>query len=130
LTVRRPLVASRPIFRESERAYRLHRPSKIDSVRAFSPFWNPSRFFAKDGAGRKAGYSSMTLRDPASGVRGAASKAWVAQLVEHVLGKDEVAGSIPVPGSSGNDGVSFQWKHRLSPITTNRQTTIHLTHHG
>ena len=25
--------------------------------------------------------------------------AWVAQLVEHVLGKDEVAGSIPVPGS-------------------------------
>src|SRR5262245_50546628 len=29
-----------------------------------------------------------------------AEKAWVAQLVEHVLGKDEVAGSIPVPGSS------------------------------
>ncbi len=27
--------------------------------------------------------------------------AWVAQLVERVLGKDEVTGSIPVPGSSG-----------------------------
>ena len=29
-----------------------------------------------------------------------ATSAWVAQLVEHVLGKDEVAGSIPVPGST------------------------------
>ncbi len=29
-----------------------------------------------------------------------AASAWVAQLVEHVLGKDEVAGSIPVPGST------------------------------
>ena len=27
-------------------------------------------------------------------------RAWVAQLVERVLGKDEVTGSIPVPGSS------------------------------
>src|SRR5713226_645138 len=26
--------------------------------------------------------------------------AWVAQLVERVLGKDEVSGSIPVPGAS------------------------------
>jgi hypothetical protein len=25
--------------------------------------------------------------------------AWVAQMVERVLGKDEVTGSIPVPGS-------------------------------
>ena len=40
-------------------------------------------------------------------------RAWVAQLVERVLGKDEVTGSIPVPGSSlwgvrmsgGNSGV-------------------------
>ena len=29
-----------------------------------------------------------------------ATSAWVAQLVEHILGKDEVAGSIPVPGST------------------------------
>jgi hypothetical protein len=28
-----------------------------------------------------------------------AGLAWVAQLVERVLGKDEVTGSIPVPGS-------------------------------
>ena len=28
-------------------------------------------------------------------------RAWVAQLVERVLGKDEVTGSIPVPGSRG-----------------------------
>ena len=27
------------------------------------------------------------------------ASAWVAQLVERVLGKDEVTGSIPVPGS-------------------------------
>ena len=27
--------------------------------------------------------------------------AWVAQMVERVLGKDEVTGSIPVPGSRG-----------------------------
>ena len=35
----------------------------------------------------------------ASGVESAGRIAWVAQLVEHILGKDEVAGSIPVPGS-------------------------------
>ncbi len=30
--------------------------------------------------------------------------AWVAQLVERVLGKDEVTGSIPVPGSRLAEG--------------------------
>ena len=30
--------------------------------------------------------------------------AWVAQLVERVLGKDEVTGSIPVPGSTNFEG--------------------------
>ena len=30
---------------------------------------------------------------------GDTGSAWVAQLVERVLGKDEVTGSIPVPGS-------------------------------
>ena len=30
---------------------------------------------------------------------GETGSAWVAQLVERVLGKDEVTGSIPVPGS-------------------------------
>jgi hypothetical protein len=36
--------------------------------------------------------------------------AWVAQLVERVLGKDEVTGSIPVPGSriSRRRGVRFE----------------------
>ena len=34
------------------------------------------------------------------GVAGGTGSAWVAQLVERVLGKDEVTGSIPVPGSS------------------------------
>ena len=28
------------------------------------------------------------------------NRAWVAQMVERVLGKDEVTGSIPVPGSN------------------------------
>jgi hypothetical protein len=35
-----------------------------------------------------------------SGEAGRPVSAWVAQLVERVLGKDEVTGSIPVPGSS------------------------------
>ena len=39
-------------------------------------------------------------KDNLSGRKAAAELAWVAQLVEHVLGKDEVAGSIPVPGST------------------------------
>ena len=36
-----------------------------------------------------------------SGLRGMQETdlAWVAQMVERVLGKDEVTGSIPVPGS-------------------------------
>src|ERR1700751_46664 len=33
------------------------------------------------------------------GASGRPVRAWVAQLVERVLGKDEVTGSIPVPGS-------------------------------
>ncbi len=32
-------------------------------------------------------------------IRQGTGSAWVAQLVERVLGKDEVTGSIPVPGS-------------------------------
>ena len=35
---------------------------------------------------------------------GGSDSAWVAQLVERVLGKDEVTGSIPVPGSRNGDG--------------------------
>ena len=38
--------------------------------------------------------------------------AWVAQLVERVLGKDEVTGSIPVPGSRNSTvdcGKSRKW---------------------
>ena len=41
--------------------------------------------------------------------------AWVAQLVERVLGKDEVTGSIPVPGSrigSRKLGIG-SWMRRL-----------------
>ena len=36
-----------------------------------------------------------------------AGSAWVAQLVERVLGKDEVTGSIPVPGSTLRRGAAF-----------------------
>ena len=45
------------------------------------------------------------------GVQGSETDlAWVAQLVERVLGKDEVTGSIPVPGSriSGRRGVQAE----------------------
>src|SRR5208337_2138693 len=34
---------------------------------------------------------------------GQPERAWVAQLVERVLGKDEVTGSIPVPGSRSQE---------------------------
>ena len=99
----------------------------------FRPFGISARFLlSKNGVRRKAGYSLMTLRESARQIRGAAEEAWVAQLVEHVLGKDEVAGSIPVPGSSSsNHGVSFSAKAQA--FSTNKQTdqtTIHLTHHG
>ena len=39
--------------------------------------------------------------------------AWVAQLVERVLGKDEVTGSIPVPGSRNKQCLRFATKRRL-----------------
>ncbi|GEM_PF-1671347 len=39
------------------------------------------------------------------------SKAHVAQLVEHVLGKDEVTGSIPVMGSIRNINLENNSKH-------------------
>ena len=44
--------------------------------------------------------------------------AWVAQLVERVLGKDEVTGSIPVPGSRGR-GCGF---FRLRILNRSRRT--------
>ena len=46
---------------------------------------------------RKSAPRTATGTADAKG-RGTGS-AWVAQLVERVLGKDEVTGSIPVPGS-------------------------------
>ncbi len=50
--------------------------------------------------------TELTIRGVALGEReiweasGKPVRAWVAQLVERVLGKDEVTGSIPVPGST------------------------------
>jgi hypothetical protein len=43
--------------------------------------------------------SSGGESDCIAGDAGRPVRAWVAQLVERVLGKDEVTGSIPVPGS-------------------------------
>ena len=43
---------------------------------------------------RRWGKSASRLK-----LEGDTGSAWVAQLVERVLGKDEVTGSIPVPGS-------------------------------
>ena len=42
---------------------------------------------------------SEKVRRETQSVFGGSGSAWVAQLVERVLGKDEVTGSIPVPGS-------------------------------
>jgi hypothetical protein len=47
----------------------------------------------------------LTVKDLAArSSLGETGSAWVAQLVERVLGKDEVTGSIPVPGSSDYGG--------------------------
>ena len=46
---------------------------------------------------RRESRKAIVCRD--SGFCKGAGSAWVAQLVERVLGKDEVTGSIPVPGS-------------------------------
>ena len=43
------------------------------------------------------------------------SSAWVAQSVERVLGKDEVTGSIPVPGSRMGEG-SAGLRQSLRPL--------------
>ena len=40
-------------------------------------------------------------------------RAHVAQLVEHILGKDEVTGSIPVVGSIENKGRNYERYHRV-----------------
>jgi hypothetical protein len=40
---------------------------------------------------------------------GGSGSAWVAQMVERVLGKDEVTGSIPVPGSSNFEFFAELW---------------------
>src|SRR5579871_1680418 len=50
---------------------------------------------SKNGAIAGRRWSAVSQGD---GLQGTGS-AWVAQLVERVLGKDEVTGSIPVPGS-------------------------------
>jgi hypothetical protein len=42
----------------------------------------------------------LRFRCECKDVTGRPVRAWVAQLVERVLGKDEVTGSIPVPGST------------------------------
>src|ERR1700738_2983475 len=44
------------------------------------------------------------------GILQGTGSAWVAQLVERVLGKDEVTGSIPVPGS--RNGYLAEWQGR------------------
>jgi hypothetical protein len=51
--------------------------------------------------------------------------AWVAQLVERVLGKDEVTGSIPVPGSRHKQGLrvvggGWMWKRAEKICNTGR----------
>jgi hypothetical protein len=49
----------------------------------------------------------LPLRGSAKKICGKPGRAWVAQLVERVLGKDEVTGSIPVPGSRIAGGNGF-----------------------
>ncbi len=60
------------------------------------------RGFAKEASFRqeRGGSPAEPIRfSPLARQRRGASRAWVAQTVERVLGKDEVTGSIPVPGS-------------------------------
>ena len=53
----------------------------------------------------RSGQSHLSVKEAPQGYggsnpsRGTKIKAWVAQLAEHVFGKDEVSGSIPDSGS-------------------------------
>jgi hypothetical protein len=49
--------------------------------------------------GVNAGWKLCAVNEFSERFLGGMGSAWVAQLVERVLGKDEVTGSIPVPGS-------------------------------
>ncbi len=54
-------------------------------------------------------------------MKAGAGEAHVAQLVEHVLGKDEVTGSSPVVGSTGGHGGSarewIQFERKQKSLT-------------
>ncbi len=51
-------------------------------------------------SGTERGAEPIKNRAPGNLALAVSGSAWVAQLVERVLGKDEVTGSIPVSGSS------------------------------
>ncbi len=51
-------------------------------------------------SGNKRGTQPFRNGAPRMSAFAVSGSAWVAQLVERVLGKDEVTGSIPVSGSS------------------------------
>ena len=59
-------------------------------------------------SGTSAAQEKCAANDTGAGRREGkeTGSAWVAQLVERVLGKDEVTGSIPVPGSR----MSIRWR--------------------
>ena len=58
---------------------------------------------------------NVRVRFPSPAPKGKIVYAHVAQLVEHILGKDEVTGSIPVVGSRGYKTVDKRrllWRRR------------------
>jgi hypothetical protein len=67
-------------------------------VRERSVSWSP----IENGAAKEkcAAKEELLTASELCLIRRGTGSAWVAQLVERVLGKDEVTGSIPVPGSS------------------------------
>jgi hypothetical protein len=67
-------------------------------------------------AGRSAAKEKCAANDGRREGKGTGS-AWVAQLVERVLGKDEVTGSIPVPGSR----MSIRWLWRMESLQDGKQ---------
>src|SRR4029078_441186 len=100
-----------PRLREENDPQDPGRPVAADPFRRpltadFLPFWAGRRIIFMTQAARGVAQSNSLL------MSGIGSSAHLAQLVEHVLGKDEVSGSIPEVGSRSKE--TGTWRRRSS----------------
>ncbi len=74
---------------------------RFESSPVHHPAWRAERRLVGQSDEAVGTRSEKNRRQPGRALcAGDGVRAWVAQLVERVLGKDEVTGSIPVPGST------------------------------